>query len=139
MPLRRHGGWGTFSPCFQSLPVVKVEMMSQQNPFGGTIIHLTPAQVREGMEKGEILLVDVREADEIRAAHIPGAVAAPLTTFDPHALPAPEGRRIVFSCRSGQRSQKAAAAAQAAGLALEEHMAGGIIAWNDAGFPVEQG
>lgn len=113
--------------------------MSEQNPFGGTIIHLTPAEVREGMARGEIVLVDVRELDEVKAARIPGAVTVPLSTFSVQALPEAEGRRIVFSCRSGQRSQKAAAAAQAAGLALEEHMAGGILAWNEAGFPVEQG
>ncbi len=113
--------------------------MSQQNPFGGTIIHLTPAEVRQGMADGQIVLVDVREPNEIEAESIPGAVAMPLSVFDAAALPDAEGKRVVFSCRSGQRSQKAAAAAQARGLALEEHMAGGIIAWREAGFPVEHG
>ncbi len=113
--------------------------MSQQNPFGGTIIHLTPAEVRQGMADGQIVLVDVREPNEIQAESIPGAIAMPISVFDPAALPDAEGKRLVFSCRSGQRSQKAAAAAQAHGLALEEHMAGGIIAWREAGFPVERG
>ena len=127
-------------PEFPEQPrVARVKKMSQQNPFGGTIIHLTPAEVHQGMADGRIVLVDVREPNEIQADSIPGAIAMPMSEFDPHALPNGEGKRVVFSCRSGQRSQKAAAIAQAHGLALEEHMAGGIIAWHEAGFPVKHG
>ena len=113
--------------------------MSERNPFGGTITHLSPAEVRQGLADGSILLVDVREANEIQAERIPGATAFPLSAFDPSALPAAEGKRIVFSCRSGQRSQQAVAYAQKAGLPYEEHMKGGIIGWREAGFEVERG
>ncbi|MGQ3674393.1 rhodanese-like domain-containing protein [Xanthobacter sp. TB0139] len=113
--------------------------MSQPNPFGGTIVHLTPAEVRQGMEDGAIILVDVREPQEIQAESIPGAIALSLSAFDVRALPDTQGKRLVFSCRSGQRSQRAAAIAQHFGLPLEEHMMGGIIAWREAGFPVERG
>ncbi len=113
--------------------------MSQPNPFGGRIIHLTPAEVKQGMDEGTILLVDVREPDEIRAERIPGAAVMPLSKFDPGALPDPQGKRLVFSCRSGQRSQQAAAAAQRSGLPYEEHMKGGIMAWRQSGFDVERG
>ncbi|HQS10267.1 MAG: rhodanese [Rhizobiales bacterium 24-66-13] len=113
--------------------------MSETNPFGGRITHLTPAEVKAGMEDGSILLLDVREPDEIRAERIPNAAVMPLSAFDPSALPDAQGKRIVFSCRSGQRSQRAAAIVQASGLPLEEHMQGGIIGWKQAGFPTERG
>lgn len=113
--------------------------MSERNPFGGTITHLSPAEVRQGLADGTILLVDVREPNEIQAERIPGATTFPLSGFDPAALPDPAGKRLVFSCRSGQRSQQAAAAAQKAGLPYEEHMKGGIIGWREAGFEVERG
>ncbi len=113
--------------------------MSELNPFGGRVVHLTPAEVKAGMDDGSILLVDVREPNETAAERIPGAALAPLQAFDPAALPDPAGRRLVFSCRSGQRSQKALALAQAAGLSYEEHMAGGILGWKEAGFPTESG
>lgn len=113
--------------------------MSERNPFGGSITHLTPAEVHKGLEDGTILLVDVREPNEIQAERIPGAQNVPLSRFDPAALPDPAGKRIVFSCRSGQRSQQAAAIAQKAGLPYEEHMKGGIIGWREAGFAVERG
>ncbi|OYX13338.1 MAG: rhodanese [Rhizobiales bacterium 32-66-8] len=113
--------------------------MSVLNPFGGRIVHLSPAEVQNGLADGSILLVDVREANETAAERIPGAVFAPLTSFDPASLPDPAGKRLVFSCRSGQRSQKAAALAQAAGLPYEEHLQGGILGWKEAGLETEQG
>ncbi|QRG07481.1 rhodanese-like domain-containing protein [Xanthobacter dioxanivorans] len=113
--------------------------MSERNPFGGTITHLSPAEVHQGLADGTILLVDVREPNEIQAERIPGAQTLPLSRFDPAALPDPQGKRLVFSCRSGQRSQQAAAVAQKAGLPYEEHMKGGIIGWREAGFEVERG
>lgn len=133
-PLHCNKGWGRVSTH-----LCESEKMSQPNPFGGTIVHLTPAEVRQGMEDGTILLVDVREPQEIQAESIPGAFALALSVFDVSALPDAEGKRLVFSCRSGQRSQRAAAIAQHFGLPLEEHMMGGIIAWREAGFPVERG
>lgn len=111
----------------------------QPNPFGGVIENLSVEEVKAGLEAGTILLVDVREPNETAAESIPGAVDFPLSSFDAHALPDPGDKMLVFSCRSGQRSQKAAAAAQAAGIDLHRHMAGGILAWKAAGFPTEQG
>ncbi len=113
--------------------------MQRPNPFGGVIEDLSVEEVRAGLADGSILLVDVREPNELAAERIPGAVDFPLSTFDAAALPDPEGRTLVFSCRSGQRSQKAAAAAQAQGIDLHRHMAGGILAWKEAGFETEAG
>lgn len=111
----------------------------QPNPFGGVIENLSVEDVKAGLDAGTILLVDVREPNETDEESIPGAVAFPLSTFDATALPDAGGKTLVFSCRSGQRSQKAAAAAQAAGLDLHRHMAGGIKAWKEAGFETIKG
>jgi rhodanese-related sulfurtransferase len=100
---------------------------------------LTVEQVKAGLEDGSILLVDVREPNELAAERIPGAIDFPLSTFDPAALPDPEGKRVVFTCRSGRRSVTASKAAQAAGLPHDAHMAGGILAWKEAGFDTETG
>lgn len=113
--------------------------MSEINPFGGRVVHITAIEVRAGLEDGSVLLVDVREPNETAAERIPGSVLMPLQTFDPSALPDPSGRRLIFSCRSGQRSQKALAIVQASGLNYEEHMQGGILAWKEAGFTIERG
>ena len=92
--------------------------------------------VKAGLGDGSILLVDVREPNEFEVGHIPGAVLFPLSTFVADDLPDPQGRRLVFSCRSGKRSQTAIAHAAAAGLPWREHYAGGILDWIEAGEPV---
>jgi rhodanese-related sulfurtransferase len=100
---------------------------------------LSVEEVKAGMDAGEILLVDVREPDELALERIPGTVDMPLKSFDPAALPDPAGRRLVFSCRSGNRSITASLLAQQAGLPYDAHMAGGIKAWKAAGFETERG
>jgi rhodanese-related sulfurtransferase len=101
--------------------------------------NLTPQEVSKGMAEGRYLLVDVREPNEVAAEAYPGGVVVPLSTFDPEQLPDPQGKTVVFACRSGKRSVTASLAAQAAGLAYDHHLAGGILAWKAAGLPTKTG
>jgi rhodanese-related sulfurtransferase len=98
---------------------------------------LTPEEVAKGLAEDRMLLVDVREPNEIAVEAYPDAVAVPLSTFDPAAIPDPQGRQVVFACRSGRRSVTASQAAQMAGLPYDSHLAGGIIAWKAAGLPTD--
>jgi rhodanese-related sulfurtransferase len=100
---------------------------------------LTPAEVSKGIADGRFLLIDVREPNEVAAEAYPDAIVAPLSTFDPQALPDPQGKQVVFACRSGKRSVTASLAAQAAGLAYDHHLAGGILGWKQAGLPTKTG
>ncbi len=101
--------------------------------------NLTVHEVKAGMDAGKIMLVDVREPDELAAESIPGAVKMPLQSFDPANLPDPGDKQLVFSCRSGNRSVRASLIAQAAGLPYNAHMAGGIRAWKEAGLETMTG
>jgi rhodanese-related sulfurtransferase len=98
---------------------------------------LTPEDVARGITEGTMLLVDVREPNEIAVESYPDAVEVPLSQFDPADIPDPQGKRVVFACRSGKRSVTAALAAQEAGFAYDSHLAGGIIAWKAAGLPTK--
>ena len=100
---------------------------------------LTPEDVSKGMAEGRYLLVDVRERNEIAVEAYPGAVVVPLSSFDPHGIPDPNGKQVVFACRSGKRSVTASLAAQAAGFAYDNHLAGGMLAWKAAGLPTKTG
>jgi rhodanese-related sulfurtransferase len=108
-------------------------------PSGPKVENLGAEEVKAGLDQGTILLVDVREPKETDLERIPGSVLVPLSTFDPLSLPDPNGRRVVFSCRSGNRSVKSSQLAQQAGLAYDAHLAGGILAWKAAGFDTDSG
>jgi len=98
---------------------------------------LTPEEVAQGLETGRMVLVDVREPNETEVERYPGAVIVPLSAFDPAAIPEPQGREVVFACRSGRRSVTASLAAQEQGYPYDSHLAGGILAWKAAGLPTE--
>ena len=96
---------------------------------------LTPAQVKAALADRQILLIDVREPAEFAAERIHGALNYPLSTFDPAALPPAGDKLVVLQCGSGKRSATAVGKCQAAGHAIDAHLAGGIMAWKAAGLP----
>jgi rhodanese-related sulfurtransferase len=97
--------------------------------------NLTADEVARGIAEDKVLLVDVREPKETAAERFPQALHLPMSAFDPAAIPDPQGRQVVFACRSGARSVTASLMAQSAGLPYDAHLAGGIIAWKALGLP----
>lgn len=108
-------------------------------PRADEVTNLTPQEVAEGLRAGRMLLVDVREPNETSVESYPDAVIVPLSAFNPAAIPDPQGKQVVFACRSGRRSITASVAAQDAGYPYTAHLAGGILAWKAAGLPTRTG
>jgi rhodanese-related sulfurtransferase len=96
--------------------------------------NLSPEEVALGLREGRVLLVDVRELNEVASERYPDAAIVPLSSFDPAQIPDPAGREVVFACRSGRRSVTASLAAQEQGYAYKSHLAGGILAWKASGL-----
>lgn len=102
-----------------------------------TIIDLDLETVKQGIEQGSILLIDIREPYEFTAGHIPGSVSLPLSQFDLEALPKAPKSRSVFVCAAGVRSEKLLIALQEAGLDYQEHYRGGFKEWQLKGETIE--
>jgi rhodanese-related sulfurtransferase len=112
--------------------------MTMSAQLGRENVHdLEPQDVARGLAEGKVLLVDVREPVETQVERYPEAFYLPMSQFDPAAIPDPQGRQVVFACRSGNRSVTASLMAQAAGLPYDAHLAGGIKAWKALGLPTE--
>lgn len=99
------------------------------------LVELDPVTVRGMVQRGEAVLIDVREPAEYSLERIRGALLFPLATFDPAALPS-GGKVIVLHCGTGRRSAMAAQKMLAAGAAEARHMKGGLAAWKQSGLPV---
>jgi rhodanese-related sulfurtransferase len=97
---------------------------------------LSPVSIQKMLRERSIVLIDVREPQEHVAERIDGALLFPLSSFDPAALPSPEGREVVFHCGSGKRSAMAVAQCLKRGFVHTAHMAGGIQAWKAARLPI---
>lgn len=103
---------------------------------GPVIEEVSIEEVKKGLADGTIALIDVREPNEWAEGHIKGAILNPLSTFNPDALPR-DHRRVVMQCRSGGRTQKALALAQAAGRTdVRAHYRGSMNEWLAKGEPV---
>ena len=111
--------------------------MSDVHPRATEVKNLTVDEVARGLREGAMLLVDVREPNETAVESYPDAVIVPLSSFDPAQIPDPQGKRVVFACRSGRRSVTASLAAQDLGYPYDSHLAGGILAWKAAGLPTK--
>ena len=85
----------------------------------------------------DITLVDVREDDEWADAHVAHAVHVPLGTVPDH-LDAFDGRPTYVICKAGGRSLRACEFADAHGHDVV-NVAGGMLAWQQAGHDVESG
>src|SRR5690349_4150291 len=83
------------------------------------------------------VLVDTREPAEWNQGHLEGAtLVPPATVMDAIASVAPDrSRPVLIYCRSGQRSMRAAKELKELGYAEPINVEGGIIAWEEAGFP----
>jgi rhodanese-related sulfurtransferase len=104
--------------------------------FADPAHELTAAQVKEALDKGDVVLVDVREPYEWEAGRIPGARHIELERLASRAEEVPADRPVVFQCRLGVRSAMAMQAFRASGWDAY-HMRGGIQAWVDEGLPLE--
>lgn len=92
-------------------------------------------QVKQWIDDGDALLIDVREVEEFNEEYIPRAQLFPISSLDPYVLPRGEGKKVVFHCKGGRRSAAAALKwADHAGAPDAYHLRGGIDAWKRAGF-----
>src|SRR5882672_8932408 len=90
------------------------------------------------MQGDEVVLLDVREKDEVRAGSIEGAIIIPRGFLEFQAaehLPQTESDIVVY-CASGARSLLAAQVLRTMGYTRVASMAGGITRWQAAGYPV---
>ena len=84
---------------------------------------------------GGAALIDVRELEEWQVGRAPQAVHIPLGQLASELVALPNDRKLIVVCRSGGRSNRAAAALVAHGLPAV-NLAGGMQAWQAAALPV---
>jgi rhodanese-related sulfurtransferase len=97
-------------------------------------------EAKEKLDKGEAVLVDVREPNEYAEVQAKGVRLVPVNTVTNEVkqiLDFAGGKDVMFICKSGQRSALAAEFATAAGLDGPQlfNVEGGTTAWAQAGLP----
>lgn len=119
----------------------QVRDVTHQDPAAQAVAaaEISAAELASLGADAPVLYVDTRGSMAYRAGHVPGSV----NIRDDHledmlrqGSPFPSSRRIVLICPVGEYSKRLAAAATQAGHDTAS-LAGGIVAWRDAGLPLE--
>jgi rhodanese-related sulfurtransferase len=87
------------------------------------------------MATQQLMLIDVRNDDEVARGIIAGAVHIPLAMLPVQYEQLTKIENIVFYCHSGIRSAHAAAFASSKGCKNVYNLIGGVLAWGKAGHP----
>jgi len=115
-----------------------------------TAHELSPAEAADAHNRSELgLVIDVREPHEFAEGHVPDAVniprglleirADPASPAADAALTADQAARILVYCTKGPGARSLLAAQTLTNMGYErvETLGGGLLAWAEAGLPVE--
>jgi len=99
-----------------------------------TLTPLTASDVARRLKAHSAVLIDIREPDEFAREHVVEAIHAPLSSFDQVPVKLPDGRDVIYTCRTGNRTgvNCARLAARVPGEAFV--LEGGLDAWKAQGL-----
>lgn len=92
------------------------------------------------LNQGTTLVLDVRDASEFAAGHLPRARHIPLKELASRIeeIGKYKERAVLVTCRNGPRSGSASKVLKRAGFSTVYQLKGGIVAWQQASLPVEK-
>ena len=94
----------------------------------------TVSQIKD---RSDVVVLDVREQWEYDEQHIPGVTLIPMGEVPNRLSEIPTDKTVIVTCRSGNRSGQVTDYLRQAGYTDVHNMAGGILAWQQAGYSVE--
>ena len=100
------------------------------------IISISPAEVYDIITNDEdYIILDVRTQDEYNEGHLEKALLIPIDELEGRIDELDQNNPIIVYCRSGVRSNRAANILIENGFS-EVYDMGGIMGWQEEGFPV---
>ena len=97
-----------------------------------------PQTVAQIKDRADVVVFDVREQVEYDEGHIPGVTLIPLGEVPNRLSEIPKDKTVIMTCRSGNRSGQATDFLRQNGYTNVHNMEGGIVAWQQAGLPVDK-
>ena len=102
--------------------------------FEGAVPEISVLELKRRLDAGqEVVILDVREASELKICSLPNTFHIPLGDLDERLpeIEAVKAKEIVVYCRSGRRSAIAADFMQENGFKTVYNLKGGVLAWSD--------
>lgn len=121
--------------------LAEVELILQRHfDDAGELEPVSRDELLERAERDDVVVLDVRPAEEYRAGHIPGALSIPLAELEQRLDQLPPGAEIVAYCRGPYclLAPRAVEALRRHGLRARR-LKDGLPEWRLAGLPVAVG
>ncbi|MDA1338763.1 MAG: rhodanese-like domain-containing protein [Proteobacteria bacterium] len=96
--------------------------------------NIESTQLNGWINNKNILLIDVRNTEEVLHGIISGAVHVPISAIPEWLDNQDKEACYVFYCHSGIRSANAALLVEQIGFSDVYNLSGGVLAWHHAGF-----
>jgi len=122
-----HGGFGAWAEA------------GRPSEAGGALEAAALARLLSGGGPDAPLVIDVRQASEYEAGHVPGALSIGAGDLPDRLDALPRDRAIATICASGYRASVAASLLRSAGFPRVVWVAGGVPTWEAAGYQVDYG
>jgi rhodanese-related sulfurtransferase len=102
---------------------------------------VTAEELKELMDRGEAVAIDVRAVNDYADGHLPGALQIPLSFVEGEIPWFPRDKKLVpyCSCPAEETSGQAVLILQKGGLTNSAALVGGIDTWRARGYPIETG
>ena len=118
--------------------------LAAMQPAHAEVIHLNHAELNQKLNTNpELVIIDVRSAQEFASGHVPGAVNIPHGSIlnEASVLDSYKDQDMVFYCRSGKRAKSVTDALESrdytSGRPLY-HLDGDILGWISADQPLQK-
>jgi len=92
--------------------------------------NLAPSELKALLDTGTVVLLDVRQPEELEIARLPGAIHIPLADLMGRLGELNPAHPIAVLCHHGVRSEMAGRLLERNGFASVAHLSGGIDAWS---------
>ena len=115
-----------------------MQVIRQANVAARPVEELTLAELLRRLEREDVVLLDVRPAEEYKRGHLPKALSLPLEEIDRRWKDLPRDKELVAYCRGPYcvLSDRAAQKLREYGIPVKK-LSVGYPEWEQAGFPVE--
>ena len=115
------------------------EIPTLQNFHIEGVKHIIPTDALQAIEKGDAVLIDVRELSEVRLEKIPldRVLNHPMSVILDRLPYISKNQHIILICQGGVRSVKVANLLNRQGYPDVANLEGGISLWKTQGLPLE--
>jgi len=119
---------------FQSLVACGQQTYDQklQSLYNNTVPLVLPQEVKEKLNKEDVVILDTRSAKEYSVSHLPNAQFVGFDHFDISQVnEIPKDKEVIVYCSVGYRSEKIGEKLKEAGFENVRNMYGGIFQWKN--------